>query len=149
MAESGEILQMEKRMLSFSNCSSTTGGANDSPSLDPWAFAGLFIISGGISFSALLITLAHFLRRNSLILSCIQKVWTWASCARICIIYGRICTWALLILSRILGFCFCRGRSAIQERINQSNDLNQMEQSSVSVELAGNPNTLAFNRQTN
>ncbi|GFS33236.1 glutamate receptor 2.6 [Actinidia rufa] len=139
VAENGDILQMEKRMLSFSNCSSTTGGANNSPSLGPWTFAGLFIIAGGISFSALLITLAHFLRWNLLILGCIQRVWTWASGLRICIIYGRICTWVLLILSRILGFCFCRGRSAIQERSNQSNELNQMEQTSMNIELVGRP----------
>ncbi|XP_057470075.1 glutamate receptor 2.7-like [Actinidia eriantha] len=149
VAESGDILDMEKRMLSFSNCSSTTGGANDSPSLGPWTFAGLFIISGGISFLALLITLAHFLRRNSLILGCKQRICTWASFARVCIIYRRICIWVYLILSRILGFCFCRGRSAIQERSNQNNELNQMEQISVSIELVGNPNTVAFNCQTN
>lgn len=62
--ESGEMQRREEDMLSSSSCSVSTSDANVTPSLGPEPFIGLFIISGGASTVALLITLIRLLRRH-------------------------------------------------------------------------------------
>ncbi|XAR61891.1 hypothetical protein NMG60_11016436 [Bertholletia excelsa] len=64
-AESGEIRRMEKHMLSLSNCSAPSTKYKNSPSLGIWPFAGLFIISGGVSLFAFLLTVGRLMDRNS------------------------------------------------------------------------------------
>ncbi|KAJ7966618.1 Glutamate receptor [Quillaja saponaria] len=63
--ESGETDQLEKDMLSASSCSySTNGKIQDSRSLGPEPFAGLFYICGTIAAMALLITMNMCVKRK-------------------------------------------------------------------------------------
>lgn len=69
--ESGEIQRLGNDMFS-SNCSSSNDIAND-PTLGPGPFMGLFLITGGISAIAVLITVARLLDRRLQIVSCIKS----------------------------------------------------------------------------
>ncbi|XP_021685999.2 glutamate receptor 3.2 isoform X2 [Hevea brasiliensis] len=64
LSESGELQRMEEDMLSSNNCSVSLSDANVTSSLGPEPFLGLFIMSGGASTIALLITLICLLRRH-------------------------------------------------------------------------------------
>ena len=135
VTESGEISQMEKQMLSFSNCSSSSTDTNDGPILGPWPFFGLFIISGGISVLAFLITIARLLKRNLSIPNYIETT----------LVKRTIFRWASLVLFGMYmkyGFYFYRGRSLIPATGNQRNAVNDME-------LTGDQDATTINHQIN
>ncbi|KAK3029450.1 hypothetical protein RJ639_037735, partial [Escallonia herrerae] len=116
VTEKGTINQLERHMLSFSNCSSSTG-VTDGPSLGLAPFSGLFLILGRISALVFLITIARILERQPGILSFVQGT----------LINCRIAKWALFLLSRgytKFGSRFSRGNSiqGPNSRINMAGD---------------------------
>ncbi|XWS41914.1 hypothetical protein CRYUN_Cryun17cG0123100 [Craigia yunnanensis] len=65
LKEAGELKQMEENILSSSDCSRWTSDQTVTiPGIGPGPFTGLFIVSGGASASALLITVIRVLRRR-------------------------------------------------------------------------------------
>ncbi|WOH05988.1 hypothetical protein DCAR_0625411 [Daucus carota subsp. sativus] len=91
VTESGKILELEKHMLSASNCnSSSIDISSGDTSLGPEAFSGLLIISGCISAVALLISVARLLTTSPLILSFTQGI----------LLRRRIGRWTSSFLSR-------------------------------------------------
>ncbi|CAK9135314.1 unnamed protein product [Ilex paraguariensis] len=129
VTESGEINTLEKHMLSFSNCSSSVG-ISDDPSLDYEPFSGLFIVSGGISAAALLITIARLLDRHRPITGFIQTS----------LINRRVCSWASLLLIQCysrFGFQFFR-ESFIRRANDQMNVPDAQEGNLIGIELARN-----------
>ncbi|XVF61417.1 hypothetical protein PTKIN_Ptkin08bG0127800 [Pterospermum kingtungense] len=72
LKEAGELQQTEKDMLSLSNCSSSISDETVSRRIGPGPFSGLFILSGGASASAWLITVIRQLKRRWEI--CIQRM---------------------------------------------------------------------------
>ncbi|CAK9171561.1 unnamed protein product [Ilex paraguariensis] len=129
--QSGEINTLEKQMLSFSNCSSSVG-ISDDPSLGYEPFSGLFLISGGISSAALLITIARLLKRRQPITGFIQAS----------LISTRVCRWASLLLI----LCYARfGCQFFRESFNrrtkdQMNVSDAQEANLMGIELARNHN---------
>jgi hypothetical protein len=83
VTQSGEMLQLEKYLLSSNNCSSSID-LNDNPELGPEPFYGLFFVSGSISAFALLITIVRLAQNCQLnmyliLATCIDiKDWIWA-----------------------------------------------------------------------
>ncbi|XVF82367.1 hypothetical protein PTKIN_Ptkin16aG0041200 [Pterospermum kingtungense] len=64
LKEAGKLKQMEEDMYSYSDCSSSKSDETVSRGIGPGAFSGLFILSGGASASALLITvIGIFIKR--------------------------------------------------------------------------------------
>ncbi|KAK3028291.1 LOW QUALITY PROTEIN: hypothetical protein RJ639_037468 [Escallonia herrerae] len=124
VTEKGTINQLERHMLSFSNCSSSTG-VTGGPSLGLAPFSGLFLILGGISALVFLITIARILERHPGILCFVQGT----------LINSRIAKWASFLLSRgytKFGSRFSRGNSiqGPNSRINMAGD------TSLGIELA-------------
>ncbi|KAK6256583.1 hypothetical protein QUC31_000042 [Theobroma cacao] len=64
VTENGEMPQLEQHLLSSYNCSSTTG-ISEGSSLGPRPFAGLFLLSGGVSAFAFLVTAVRLGRRHN------------------------------------------------------------------------------------
>lgn len=114
VSENGKILELERHMLSFSNCSSSSStGVSTGPRLGPRPFSGLFIVSGCISAAALLISTARLLERHSLILSSTQAA----------ILQSKVSRWVFSLPSQIytkFGFQFSRGASNINHGMEQS-----------------------------
>ncbi|KAF8410063.1 hypothetical protein HHK36_002585 [Tetracentron sinense] len=126
--ESGEIERLENNMLSSSNCSTSQIDIQENQSLDPAPFLGLFALSGGVSASAMFITVAQQLKQHCHIMSYKQ---------------------ALNLLARNtmkVKFLHTRG-SSIPKINNQGNDPDQeettgdVEQCSRILELASKQNT--------
>ncbi|KAL2498262.1 Glutamate receptor 2.7 [Abeliophyllum distichum] len=95
VTQNGEVNQLEKHMLSFSNCStSLTQVADTIGSLGPEPVSGLFKISGSISTIAILIAVARLLQRQWSIHDLVQKSLT----------MNRVLRWAALVLTE----CYTR-----------------------------------------
>ncbi|XWS29849.1 hypothetical protein CRYUN_Cryun24cG0065200 [Craigia yunnanensis] len=64
LCASGKFEQMKKDMLSFSDCSSSTINGTIKRGIGPGPFSGLFILSGGASTIAMLITVIRLMKRR-------------------------------------------------------------------------------------
>ena len=123
VTQSGEMLQLEKYLLSSSNCSSSID-LNDNPELGPEPFYGLFFVSGSISAFALLITVVRLAQNCQLNMYLIL-----ATCIDI-----KDWIWAVIFLARIhLKFQSSNRRrsSVISETQDARGELNEMEQTHV------------------
>lgn len=129
VSESGMILELEKHMLSFSNCnSSSVGISSGDTSLGPQPFSGLLIISGCISAVAFLISISRLLTMRPLILSFALGT----------LVRRRVGRWTSSILSRsdtTFG-------SQSSERADSAT--HGMQQNSIAIELAASDQTLDF-----
>lgn len=86
VVENGEIQKLENALLSSTKCSSAK--RDDQSRLGPDTFWGLFLISGGISTAALLLSLVTRVGRN-------WQLGTYIYCV---LIKRRILGWALCLL---------------------------------------------------
>ncbi|XP_074354304.1 glutamate receptor 2.7-like [Apium graveolens] len=131
VSESGKILELEKHMLSFSNCnSSSIGISSGDTSLGPEPFSGLLIISGCISAAAFLISIARLLTMRPLILRFALGT----------LLRRRVGRWTSSILSRRSDTTFT---SQSSERAD--NTTPEMQQNSIAIELAASNQTLDIN----
>lgn len=129
VSESGKIVELEKHMLSFSSCnSSSIGISSGDASLGPEPFSGLFIISGCISAVAFLISIARLLTMRPLILSFTQTT----------LLSRRVGRWTSSFLSRRSDTTF---ESQASERANDTT--HGMQENAI--ELATSNQTLDLN----
>lgn len=129
VSESGKIVELEKHMLSFSSCNSSSIGISDT-SLGPEPFSGLLIISGCISAVAFLISIARLLTMRPLILRFTHGT----------LLRRRVGRWTSSFLSRsdtTFG-------SESSERANNTTH-GMLQQNSMPIQLAASNQTLDLN----
>ncbi|XP_022893647.1 glutamate receptor 2.9-like isoform X1 [Olea europaea var. sylvestris] len=129
ITQNGEVNQLEKHMLSFSNCSTLlTQVADNVGSLGPEPVSGLFKISGSISTIAIVIAVARLMRRQWSIHDLVQRLLT----------MKRVWRWAALILTECysgFGLRFFRETTIMGQNHQTDAAQDRMGQKEISLEL--------------